>query len=127
MFPRAVEIVLETKRGSVSLLQRRLAIGYTRASRLIDLMGIAGIISDHKGSVARDVLISLEEWQAMQQMMEAQAKAEGITLQRDDGPASSAGGSTSLFEEDAPFEETPTIVSPPTAKARVAGDEDDDL
>ena len=128
MFPRAVEIVLETKRGSVSLLQRRLAIGYTRASRLIDLMGIAGIISDHKGSVARDVLISLEEWQAMQQLMEAQAKAEGITLQRDDGPASSAGGgSTSLFEEDAPFEETPTIVSPPTAKARVAGDEDDDL
>ncbi len=127
MFPRAVEIVLETKRGSVSLLQRRLAIGYTRASRLIDLMGIAGIISDHKGSVARDVLISLEEWQAMQQMMEAQAKAEGITLQRDDGPAAGAAGSTSLFEEDAPFEETPTIVSPPTAKARVAGDEDDDL
>ena len=127
MFPRAVEIVLETKRGSVSLLQRRLAIGYTRASRLIDLMGIAGIISDHKGSVARDVLISLEEWQAMQQMMEAQAKAEGITLQRDDGPASGVAGSTSLFEEDAPFEETPTIVSPPTAKARVAGDEDDDL
>ncbi|MEI7656546.1 MAG: DNA translocase FtsK [Phycisphaerae bacterium] len=127
MFPRAVEIVLETKRGSVSLLQRRLAIGYTRASRLIDLMGIAGIISDHKGSVARDVLISLEEWQAMQQLMEAQAKAEGITLQREDGPAGGGAGSTSLFEEDAPFEETPTIVSPPTAKARVAGDEDDDL
>ena len=65
MFDRAVEIVLETKRGSVSLLQRRLAIGYTRASRLVDLMGIAGIISDHKGSVARDVLITPEEWEAM--------------------------------------------------------------
>src|SRR5690606_8418116 len=38
LFDRAVEIVLETKRGSVSLLQRRLAIGYTRSSRLIDLM-----------------------------------------------------------------------------------------
>jgi S-DNA-T family DNA segregation ATPase FtsK/SpoIIIE len=58
LFDRAVEIVLETKRGSVSLLQRRLAIGYTRASRLIDLMGIAGIIGEHKGSVAREVLIS---------------------------------------------------------------------
>jgi hypothetical protein len=42
----------------VSLLQRRLAIGYTRSSRLIDLMGIAGIIGEHKGSVAREVLIS---------------------------------------------------------------------
>ncbi len=61
MFERAVEIVLETRRGSVSLLQRRLAIGYTRSSRLIDLMGIARIISDHKGSVARDVLITPED------------------------------------------------------------------
>jgi S-DNA-T family DNA segregation ATPase FtsK/SpoIIIE len=69
MFDRAVEIVLETKRGSVSLLQRRLAIGYTRASRLIDLMGIAGILSDHKGSVARDVKISIEEWEAMKDLV----------------------------------------------------------
>ncbi len=65
MFNRAVEVVLETKRGSVSLLQRRLAIGYTRASRLIDLMGIAGILGEHRGSLARDVMISLEEWEAM--------------------------------------------------------------
>jgi S-DNA-T family DNA segregation ATPase FtsK/SpoIIIE len=80
LFDRAVEIVLETKRGSVSLLQRRLAIGYTRASRLIDLMGIAGIISDHKGSVARDVLISVEEWDLMKEIaaeMEAEQRAGG--------------------------------------------------
>lgn len=80
LFDRAVEIVLETKRGSVSLLQRRLAIGYTRSSRLIDLMGIAGIISDHKGSVARDVLISVEEWDLMKEMaaeIEAQQRASG--------------------------------------------------
>ncbi|HLO40228.1 MAG TPA: DNA translocase FtsK 4TM domain-containing protein [Phycisphaerales bacterium] len=76
LFPRAVEIVLETKRGSVSLLQRRLAIGYTRASRLIDLMGIAGIISDHKGSVARDVLISEAEWAAMKQL----AAEQGVDM-----------------------------------------------
>jgi len=73
LFDRAVEIVLETKRGSVSLLQRRLAIGYTRASRLIDLMGIAGIISDHKGSVARDVMITIEEWEAMKKLVAADA------------------------------------------------------
>ena len=78
LFDRAVEIVLETKRGSVSLLQRRLAIGYTRASRLIDLMGIAGIIGEHKGSVAREVVISLEEWEAMKAYNEQQMrKADG--------------------------------------------------
>jgi len=78
LFDRAVEIVLETKRGSVSLLQRRLAIGYTRASRLIDLMGIAGIIGEHKGSVAREVAITLEEWEAMKAFNEQQMrKADG--------------------------------------------------
>lgn len=76
LFARAVEIVLESRRGSVSLLQRRLAIGYTRSSRLIDLMGIAGIISDHKGSVARDVLITLDDWEKMKSM----AADEGSTL-----------------------------------------------
>lgn len=67
LFDKAVEVVLETKRGSVSLLQRRLAIGYTRASRLIDLMGMAGIIGSYKGTVAREVVISPEEWAAMKQ------------------------------------------------------------
>ncbi len=77
LFERAVEIVLETKRGSVSLLQRRLAIGYTRASRLIDLMGIAGIIGEHKGSVARDVAITPEMWDAMKRQAAADAEAAG--------------------------------------------------
>ncbi|MBK9188253.1 MAG: DNA translocase FtsK [Phycisphaerales bacterium] len=80
MFNRAVEIVLETRRGSVSLLQRRLAIGYTRASRLVDLMGIAGIISDHKGSVARDVLITLEEWEAMKRLATEEANSKGLRV-----------------------------------------------
>ena len=73
LFDRAVEIVLETQRGSVSLLQRRLAIGYTRASRLIDLMGIAGILGEHKGSVAREVMISPDEWSAMKALIDADA------------------------------------------------------
>lgn len=76
LFDRAVDIVLESKRGSVSLLQRRLAIGYTRSSRLIDLMGIAGVISDHKGSVARDVKITAEEWAAMKELAAKDAAAD---------------------------------------------------
>lgn len=68
LFDQAVEVIIETGRGSVSLLQRRLAIGYSRASRLVDQMGMAGIISDHKGSVARDVLISMDDWEQMKRL-----------------------------------------------------------
>ena len=85
MFDRAVEIIIETGRGSVSLLQRRLAIGYGRASRLVDQMGAAGILSDHKGSVARQVLITMEDWQRMRAL---EAGAEGES----DGAASGAEG-----------------------------------
>ncbi len=63
LFDEAVRTIIETKRGSVSLLQRRLNVGYSRASRLIDLMGEAGIVGGYKGSQAREVLITLEEWE----------------------------------------------------------------
>ena len=114
LFPRAVEIVLETRRGSVSLLQRRLAIGYTRASRLIDLMGIAGIISDHKGSVARDVLITPADWDAMKKLAAAQGLAGGESqgdLFNTSATASTpaAGGADATDEadetEEAPFDD----------------------
>jgi S-DNA-T family DNA segregation ATPase FtsK/SpoIIIE len=68
LFDQAVEIVIETGRGSVGLLQRRLAIGYSRANRLIDQMALAGILSDHKGSQARDVLITMDEWEQMKRL-----------------------------------------------------------
>ena len=101
LFPRAVEIVLETRRGSVSLLQRRLAIGYTRSSRLIDLMGIAGIISDHKGSVARDVLITEDDWATMKRLASEEAKAKGV---RSIDELKDLGGptQTQLFEGQSP-------------------------
>ena len=46
-------------------LQRALGVGYTRASRLIDMMTDAGIVGDHKGSKAREVLMTLEDWEEM--------------------------------------------------------------
>jgi S-DNA-T family DNA segregation ATPase FtsK/SpoIIIE len=64
LFDDAVRIVLETKRGSVSLLQRRLTIGYSRASRLIEQMAASGIVGEYKGSQAREATITLEEWEA---------------------------------------------------------------
>ncbi|MCK5271440.1 MAG: DNA translocase FtsK, partial [Sedimentisphaerales bacterium] len=81
LFDDAVRMVLETKRGSVSLLQRRLTIGYSRASRLIDQMAIAGIVGEYKGSQAREVLISLEEYKNIRRQMERDAVAGYEDLQ----------------------------------------------
>jgi S-DNA-T family DNA segregation ATPase FtsK/SpoIIIE len=75
MFDQAVRIVLETKRGSVSLLQRRLGVGYARASRIIEMMAGAGILGEYKGSQAREVLITLEEYEALCTQMQADAEA----------------------------------------------------
>jgi S-DNA-T family DNA segregation ATPase FtsK/SpoIIIE len=68
LFDSAVRIMIESGRGSVSLLQRRMGIGYGRASRLVEQMAVAGIVGQHKGSVAREILISLEDWDEMQQL-----------------------------------------------------------
>jgi S-DNA-T family DNA segregation ATPase FtsK/SpoIIIE len=79
LFDAAVRVVLETKRGSVSLLQRRLTIGYSRASRLVEAMASAGIVGSYKGSQAREALITVEEWDAMQAQRQADA-ASGMTV-----------------------------------------------
>ncbi|HQY87635.1 MAG TPA: DNA translocase FtsK [Tepidisphaeraceae bacterium] len=71
LFDDAVRVVLETKRGSVSLLQRRLTIGYGRASRLIEQMYEAGLVGEYKGSQAREPTITLEEWETMKAAQQA--------------------------------------------------------
>lgn len=116
LFDRAVEIVLETRRGSVSLLQRRLAIGYTRASRLIELMGLAGIIGDHKGSVARDVTLTLDDWHRMKElaekreaeeaMQDGESDEDSLFAQHSDEALSADGDTDGMIAEDdaPPFE-----------------------
>jgi len=122
MFMRAVDIVLETKRGSVSLLQRRLAIGYTRASRLIDLMGIAGILGEHKGSVAREVQTTPEEWAAMKALAAEQAASQGIAFPTEDGEQQAA-----LFPEAKPdAEEAPFDATDADDSDDEDGDDSDD-
>jgi S-DNA-T family DNA segregation ATPase FtsK/SpoIIIE len=75
LFDEAVRIVLETKRGSVSLLQRRLNVGYSRASRLIEQMFRSGMLGDYKGSQAREVTMTLDEYEAIKAQAEADARA----------------------------------------------------
>jgi S-DNA-T family DNA segregation ATPase FtsK/SpoIIIE len=57
LLDKAIEIVVQTQSASVSLLQRRLRVGYTRAGRLIDMLERRGIISGYEGSKPRRVLI----------------------------------------------------------------------
>ena len=61
LLARAIEIVVETQTASVSLVQRRLRVGYTRAGRLIDMLERRGIISGYEGSKPRRVLVREHE------------------------------------------------------------------
>jgi S-DNA-T family DNA segregation ATPase FtsK/SpoIIIE len=76
LFDQAVDVVLAAQRGSVSLLQRRLGIGYGRASRIIDQMAESGLLGEHKGSQARECLITLEEWEQLKNGIEADQSGE---------------------------------------------------
>ena len=58
LLDKAIEVVVTAQTASVSLLQRRLRVGYTRAGRLIDMLERRGIISPYEGSKPRRVLIS---------------------------------------------------------------------
>jgi S-DNA-T family DNA segregation ATPase FtsK/SpoIIIE len=65
LYESAVDIVIREGRGSVSLLQRALGIGYGRAARLIDYMAEDGIVGPYNGSQARDILVTLAQWETM--------------------------------------------------------------
>jgi S-DNA-T family DNA segregation ATPase FtsK/SpoIIIE len=71
LYEDAVRVVLETKRGSVSLLQRKLTIGYARASRMIEQMAADGFVGEYKGSQAREATITVEEWEELKAQQEA--------------------------------------------------------
>ena len=66
LLPAAVEVILETGQASVSMLQRRLKLGYARAARIVDEMEDKGIVGPFEGSKPRQLLITKEQWQAMQ-------------------------------------------------------------
>ena len=65
LYEPAIEIIVREGRGSCSLLQRALGIGYGRAARLIDFMAEDGIVGEFKSGSAREVLYSWEDWEAL--------------------------------------------------------------
>ena len=66
LLPAAIEVVVDTGMASVSMLQRRLKLGYSRAARLVDQMEEKGVVGPFEGSKPRQVLITKDQWQEMQ-------------------------------------------------------------
>lgn len=78
LLPQAVDVILETNQASVSMLQRRLKLGYSRAARLVDQMEEMGVVGPFEGSKPRKILITKQQWQEMQYV---QGTAPGEVLQ----------------------------------------------
>ena len=116
-YREAVEIILGQQRGSATLLQRALAVGYTRATRLLELMEEDGLVGAFVGSKSRDVLMTLEEWQAREEAREV-AEAEAEAGDAAEADAADAGG-----DADGGAAETPQ--SPPFALANDTAAADD--
>ncbi|MGE0142009.1 MAG: DNA translocase FtsK 4TM domain-containing protein [Planctomycetota bacterium] len=64
LYDKAAEIILGQQRGSATLIQRALAVGYTRATRLLEMMEEDGLVGPFLGSRSREVLMTVEEWRA---------------------------------------------------------------
>ena len=89
LFPAGVDVILELGQASVSLLQRRLKLGYARAARLMDQMEEKGIVGPSEGSKPRQILITKDQWLQMQ---------GGTPLDEETGP---------VEEELLPFDPVP--------------------
>ena len=69
MLPQAVEAILETKQCSVSMLQRRVKLGYSRAARIVDQMEELGIVGPYEGAKPRSVLVDRAGWLEIQSQL----------------------------------------------------------
>ena len=85
MLPAAVDVILETGQASVSMLQRRLKLGYARAARIVDEMEDKGIVGPFQGSKPRAILITKEQWDTMRAGQSAQMDMDDL-MEDDDVP-----------------------------------------
>ena len=85
MLPQAVDVILETGQASVSMLQRRLKLGYARAARIVDEMEEKGIVGPFQGSKPRTILVTKEQWEIMKSGQSAQMVIDDLTTDVDSG------------------------------------------
>jgi S-DNA-T family DNA segregation ATPase FtsK/SpoIIIE len=76
LYCQAVEVVLGQQRGSATLLQRALAVGYTRATRLLEMMEEDGLVGPFVGSKSREVLLTVEEYREREAAIAAELGAD---------------------------------------------------
>ncbi|MFK7736522.1 MAG: DNA translocase FtsK [Pirellulaceae bacterium] len=119
IYAAAVDVVVREGRGSCSLLQRALGIGYGRAARLIDYMAEDAIVGQYNGSQARDVLISIADWEAMQSGAD-----DDIPAPAKPAPAPPKNRNKIRMEEPGPVAKSST---PAPVKAPVEAAEDEEL
>jgi S-DNA-T family DNA segregation ATPase FtsK/SpoIIIE len=121
-YEAAIDVVIREGRGSVSLLQRALGIGYGRAARLIDFMAEDGIVGQYNGSQAREVLLTLEQWAEM-----SGQSAGGGSGGTPSGPAAPRRSNTILLDRpDAAPTRPPAAASTSVATAEDRDDADDE-
>ena len=83
MLPAAVDVILETGQASVSMLQRRLKLGYARAARIVDEMEEKGIVGPFQGAKPRTILITKEQWEARKNGGVAQMNFDDLPFDED--------------------------------------------
>ena len=115
LYDSAIEVVIREGRGSCSLLQRCLGIGYGRAAKLIDFMAEDGVVGEYNGSKAREVIMTMAQWQAMQGIEvedqdledEELVDSEGEEFEGDDEPVAEVQDAEvqDADEEDEEYEE----------------------
>lgn len=121
LYEAAVDVVVREGRGSVSLLQRALGIGYGRAARLIDYMAEDGIVGDYNGSQAREILLSVEDWEKMQ------GKGTGGAGEKAPTPAAPRRTNKILLSPERPAsEEPPARTAKGASVSRPVDDQEDE-
>ena len=72
----AIELVIDSGKASVSMLQRRFRIGYNRAARIVDIMEEMGVVGPQDGSSPRQVIMTREEFEQLQSAQESGEEQE---------------------------------------------------
>ncbi|MCM2371649.1 FtsK/SpoIIIE family DNA translocase [Aporhodopirellula aestuarii] len=101
LYESAIEVVVREGRGSLSLIQRCLGIGYGRAARLVDYMAEDGIVGQYNGSKSREVLLTMAQWQQMQGLPVEDEEEETPTTK----PVAAVSQSSVSVEEEDEYEE----------------------